>query len=142
MADPLRIQYQELTGVQGEVVLRPLLPLSLGLDSATITASGLLDTGADINVLPYRAGLALGAIWEKQPLLATLSGNLGQHEARGILLSGIVGGFDGVPLVFAWTRSEQLPLILGQVNLFQEFDICFFRAEAAFEIQPKRSHVS
>jgi hypothetical protein len=138
MPDLLRVDYSQLTGPRGEVILRPLLPIRLALDDVTVEMTGLLDTGADINVLPYQAGLALGADWEKQPLLATLSGNLAQHEAKGIMLSGTVGVFAPVPLVFAWTRNEQVPLILGQVNLFQEFDICFFRAEGAFEIVPKR----
>src|SRR5258708_4485118 len=128
MADLLRVEYSQLTGVQGEITMRPLLPLKLTFDRFVIEVTGLLDTGVDINVLPYRTGLALGADWEKQPQLATLSGNLGQYEARGIRLFGTVGVFESVPLVFAWTRSEQVPPILGQVNLFQEFDICFFRA--------------
>lgn len=138
MADLLRVEYSQLTGPRGEIILRPLLGLSLTLEDVTLEMTGLLDTGADINVLPYQAGLALGADWEKQPLLATLSGNLAEYEAKGILLSGTVGAFAPVPMVFAWTRSEQVPLILGQVNLFQEFDICFFRAESSFEIAPKR----
>jgi len=138
MAEPLRIPYSQLPGKQGEIILRPLLPLRLTLDSTTIEVSGLLDTGADINILPYRAGLALGADWQKQPLLATLSGNLARHEARGIMLSGKIGAFELVTLVFAWTRDEQVPLILGQVNTFQEFNICFFRSEGVFEIQPRR----
>jgi hypothetical protein len=138
MPDFLRVEYSYLTRPRGEVILRPVLPLRLVLKEVTIDSTGLLDTGADINVLPYQTGVALGADWEKQPLLATLSDNLAQHEAKGIMLSGTVNGFAPVPLVFAWTRNEQAPLILGQVNLFQEFDICFFRAEGAFEVRPKR----
>jgi len=139
MANPLRIDYDKLIGTQGEMVLRPFLPLQLTLSSQSIEVVGLLDTGADINVLPYRAGLALNANWENQPQLATLSGNLARYEARGLMLLGTVGTFEPVPLVFAWTRAEDIPLILGQVNLFQEFEICFFRAEGAFEIRPKGS---
>ena len=139
MPDLLRLEYSQRTGTQGQITLRPLLTLRLTLNSVTIEVIGLLDTGADINVLPYRTGLALGANWEKQPLLATLSGNLAHYEAKGIRISGTVGRFEAVPLVFAWSRSEEVPLILGQVNLFQEFDICFFRSEGVFEVRPKRS---
>ncbi len=138
MVEAFRLHYSQLTGTQGQVILRPLLPLRLNREDAAIEVTGLLDTGADINVLPYRTGLVLGAVWEKQPLLATLSGNLAQYEARGIVLTGSIAAFEPVPLVFAWTRREEIPLILGQVNTFQEFDICFFRAEGAFEVRPKR----
>jgi hypothetical protein len=135
MADLLRLEYSQLTGVRGEVTLRPLLPIRLTrltLNEATIEITGLLDTGADINVLPYRIGLALGANWDEQPLLATLSGNLGRFAAKGLRIFGTIGTFEPVPLVFTWSRSEEVPLILGQVNLFQEFDICFFSRRRSF----------
>jgi len=40
-------------------------------------------------------------------------------------------------LVFAWTRAEHVPLILGQINFFMEYDVCFYRWRAAFDVQPK-----
>ena len=52
MTDALRVQYSQLMGTQGEVILRPLLSLKLNLDDANIQVTGLLDSGADINILP------------------------------------------------------------------------------------------
>jgi hypothetical protein len=100
-------------------------------------ASGLLDTGATVNVLPYPLGAELGADWEEQTIAVQLTGNLAQYEARAVLLSAEVGRFPPVPLVFAWTRAEAIPLILGQVNFFMEFDVCFYRSQRAFEVRPK-----
>jgi hypothetical protein len=42
-----------------------------------------------------------------------------------------------VELAFAWTQSAETPLILGQVNFFMEFEVCFFRAQLAYEIKPR-----
>jgi hypothetical protein len=56
---------------------------------------------------------------------------------RGVVLSATVGPFAPVRLAFAWTRAENVPLILGQMNFFLEFEVCFFRARGLFEIQPK-----
>jgi len=39
--------------------------------------------------------------------------------------------------VFAWTRAENVPLILGQVNFFMEFDVCFYRSQLAFNLSPR-----
>jgi hypothetical protein len=86
----------------------------------------LLDTGADVNVLPYRLGLELGGIWDDQQTALQLSGNLANYEARGIILRATVAHFPETRLAFAWTRAEDVPLILGQVNFFLEFDICFW----------------
>ena len=38
-------------------------------------------------------------------------------------------------LAFAWTNSNDLPVILGQVNFFFEFDVCFLRSRLLFEIR-------
>jgi len=66
-----------------------------------------------------------------------LSGNLANQEARGVILIGIIEAFQAVQLVFAWTRNDDVPLILGQVNFFMTFDVCFFRTDALFEITQK-----
>jgi hypothetical protein len=39
-------------------------------------------------------------------------------------------------LVFAWTRADNIPVILGQINFFLTFDVCFFRGESIFEVRP------
>jgi len=101
------------------------------------TASGLLDTGSTVNILPYPLGLQLGFVWEQQPTRVHLTGNLARLPARGVIVSGQVASLPPVELAFAWTQSEDVPMILGQVNFFMEFDVCFFRSQAAFEIKPK-----
>lgn len=115
----------------------PYLPITLAFAHTSLASSGLLDTGAAINVLPHDLGRLLGAVWEDQPSVLQLVGNLGAFEARAIILSATVGGFPPVRLAFAWTQAPEVPLILGQVNFFQEFDVCFFRSRAVFEVKPK-----
>jgi hypothetical protein len=98
---------------------------------------GLVDSGADVNVLPYPMGTELGADRSTSLPAVQLSGNLGRYEARGIVLDAAVGSLPPVRLAFAWTRAEHLPLILGQVNFFAEFDVCFFRSLGFLEIRPR-----
>jgi len=68
----------------------------------------------------------LGLVWEEHPLIASPSGNLASYLARGVVLKGVVADLKPVRLAFAWSQAENIPLILGQLNFFQEFDICFF----------------
>jgi hypothetical protein len=98
---------------------------------------GLLDTGASVNVLPYEIGLQLGAVWEEQTVPIQLSGNLARMEARGLVLSATVAEFPSILLAFAWTEYREAPLILGHMNFFAEFDVCFYRADFAFELHPR-----
>jgi len=116
----------------------PYLPLTLTYKTQSVEIIALLDTGASVNILPYDVGLQLGAVWEEQTVPVELSGNLGCLEARGLVLSATVAEFSPVLLAFAWTESREAPLILGQMNFFAEFDVCFYRFDLAFELRPRK----
>jgi hypothetical protein len=98
--------YIEARNAQGETLPRPLLPLALKNDTQSLRLHGLLDTGATVNVLPHEVGLELGLEWVEQRRSIKLTGNLAQYEARGVILSGSIGQFEPVPLIFAWTRRR------------------------------------
>lgn len=123
----------------GEASFRPYLPFTLTHQEKTIAASALLDTGASVNVLPYLLGVELGYNWEQQTTVVSLTGNLAQYEARVVLSQATVGLFEPVRLAFAWTQAANIPLILGQVNFFMEFDVCFYRSQLEFAVSPKAS---
>jgi hypothetical protein len=114
----------------------PYLPLVLTLGNRSLEVMALLDTGASVNVLPYDIGLQLGAVWENQTLSIPLSGNLAQSDSRGLIVSGTAAQFSPVLLAFAWTELRDAPVILGHMNFFAEFNVCFYRHELAFEICP------
>jgi hypothetical protein len=54
-----------------------------------------------------------------------------------VVLSAVVGSFPPVRLAFAWAQTDAVLVILGQVNFFLEFDVCFFRSQGVFEVRPK-----
>jgi hypothetical protein len=70
------------------------MPLILTYRNESREAMGLLDTGADVNVLPYDLGIALGAVWEAQDTIVELSGNLAHYEARGIVMNAKIGDLE------------------------------------------------
>lgn len=118
----------------------PRLPILLSLGDRSFEVSGLLDTGAAVNVLPYGVGLALGAVWEAQTVAVSLAGSLGQLEARALIVKAShsqITDSNGVQLVFAWTQAETVPVIFGQMNFFLEFDVCFYRSQGVFEVTAK-----
>jgi hypothetical protein len=121
----------------GEASFRPYLPFTLAYQDRAVASTGLLDTGASVNVLPYSLGIELGYEWERQTTSLSLTGNLAQYEACVVLGQAIVGQFEPVQLVFAWTQATNVPLILGQVNFFMEFDVCFYRSQLEFAVSLK-----
>jgi hypothetical protein len=70
----------------GEASFRPYLPFTLFYQQGSVPVSGLLDTGASVNVLPYLVGIELGYEWERQTTALSLTGNLAQYEARVVLV--------------------------------------------------------
>lgn len=133
---PVRFPFIARSAAAGGAGLAPLLPLTLAA-THTVSVAGLLDTGAMVNVLPYSVGVQLGADWDTLTTPVQLSGNLVAVEARALVLTATVASFPSVQLAFAWARTDAIPLLLGQVNFFLEFDVCFFRSAGVFEIRPK-----
>lgn len=137
MLNGQRYPFFERTNNIGQTSTLPYLPLSLSNGNKSMEVMALLDTGASVSVIPYEIGIQLGAIWENQTLAIPLSGNLARSESRGLILSGTVGQFAPVPLAFAWTLATDVPVILGHMNFFAEFNVCFYRNESVFELHPK-----
>jgi hypothetical protein len=115
----------------------PYLPLTLSNGSLSVEVMALLDTGASVNVLPYEIGVQLGAVWENQTVSIPLTGNLAHSEARGLVVSGTIAPFSPFLLAFASTQSQDVPVILGHMNFFAEFNVCFYRYDLAFEVFPR-----
>jgi hypothetical protein len=137
MLNGQRFPYKIIDTSLGMVDRMPYVPIMLGLNGRSLSAEGLLDTGASVNVLPYELGLQLGFIWENENLSVILAGNLARFEARAVIVEGQVNLFPKVNLAFAWTQAPNAPLILGQANFLFEFDVCFSRSRSEFEIRPR-----
>lgn len=124
---------------RGEASRLPYLPITLEFQGKSQVVSALVDSGSTVNVLPYDVGLKLGADWEQLPLIVHLTGNLAHEPARVLTVLATVGKFSAVRLAFAWTKSNVTPVILGQVNFFMEFDVCFHRSRSLFDVKSVRA---
>lgn len=81
-----RYAYVTVKNSHGELAFRPMLPFMLSHGNHIVNVSGLLDSGGDVNVLPYRLGTELGLEWNEHRLVVGLSGNLANYEAGGVIL--------------------------------------------------------
>ena len=112
--------------------------MTLRYGDHAVEVTALLDTGAAMSVLPYNIGLLLGMKWHEQTVSIPLVGNLGSYEARAVAVLAShpqLTPNGPIQLGFAWTRSVNVPVLFGQINFFMLFNVCFYRAESAFEIQ-------
>jgi hypothetical protein len=134
MPNTERFEYVIGDPLLGDTSLVPRLPMTLRFRNTEIRTNALLDTGSTVNVLPFLLGKALGAQWEEFGQNIKLTGNLAYYEARPLIVSATIGSFAPKRLIFAWTQTENAPLLLGQVNFFDAFHVCFFRSERYFEL--------
>ena len=137
MQNSKRFDYQNSGNTSLQSDFLPLLSVILKRGNRLVESSALLDTGSTVNLLPYSLGIEPGAVWEDQMRLPNLSGNVANYEARGLVLETRIAEFKPINMVFAWTKSNDVRLILGQINFFAEFDACFFRSQGFFEIKLK-----
>ncbi|MCP4356429.1 MAG: hypothetical protein GY796_00215 [Chloroflexi bacterium] len=141
----MRLQYSTSDPIHDEFDSLPRLTLQLYHHNHQVEAVGLVDSGATVNVLPYELGLNLGGIWDDRQANIRLAGNLGKQQAIPFVTTAVIGDFPPTKLAFAWVKTANIPLILGQTNFFMEFDICFYRSRLEFEIKPvfnRESHIS
>ena len=135
----MRFFYSTTHPNQTQLESLPRLPLTLKLNDISMEVSGLVDSGATINVLPFTIGQELGAIWDSQKAVIRLAGNMANSLAQPIVIKAEVGNFAPVLLAFAWVSHDNTPVILGQTNFFNEFEVCFFRNSLEFEVKPKKN---
>jgi hypothetical protein len=138
----MRFKYSITSPTQNEFDSLPRLSLSLRREDRIVELIGLVDSGATVNVLPYELGLQLGGMWEDRRAVIQLAGNLGNQQAMPFSAIAQIGEFLSTELVFAWSRSPPVPLILGQTNFFLEFDVCFYLSTSEFEVNPKSQTAS
>src|SRR5712691_4084471 len=105
-------------------LLKPIIPVRISGPGRAINVFMLLDSGADLSMLPYLVGEAIGLRLD----MGTRS------EAQGIgegAVPYIVGEVDlqiGETVFHArigWALIEEVPLLLGRLDVFRELAIEF-----------------
>ncbi|MCP4397265.1 MAG: hypothetical protein GY801_08210 [bacterium] len=117
----------------------PLVTITLSHSGQQVTVDALVDSGANISILPYELGRQLGFVWEEQHRPVYLGGAYHDTPAYAVVVYGHITGLPEVPLAMAWIGKTEKPIrpILGQTNFFQEFKVSFEGFENEFEIIPK-----
>ena len=127
----IRFHYRKETSAVLGTVLRPVADVMLESGRLKVEAALYIDSGADITMVPLGLGKALG---------------FKQHEDDEIReIKGVSGG--GVPYLLrkafmtldgkrlkirlAWALIEEVPLLLGRLDIFPKFVIAFDEKQAS-----------
>ena len=103
----------------------PFVPVRFSHDGRAVDTPALVDSGASVNVLPHDIGLRLGLSWNAQTRRVRLTGFYAETLAYGVTIQTQVGEFPPVLLAAAWTHTNDIPVVFGQMNFFREFQVAF-----------------
>ena len=131
----IRFKYQKEKSDLG-IVFRPVAHVILAVKNFKIEIPMYIDSGADITLIPLRLGEALG---------------FRQDSSQIREIKGVAGG--GVPYIIkevnltlgdikfevriAWALIEEVPPLLGRLDIFNRFKIVFDEENKIVEFYPK-----
>lgn len=105
-------------------ILKPIIPVRVSGPARTVNLFMLLDSGADLSLLPYSAGETIGLVLD----IGTRSEVQGIGEGAVPYVLGEVDLQIGGIVLHArvgWALIEEVPFLLGRLDVFRELAIEF-----------------
>lgn len=102
----------------------PTAIASIELANKKFTCEMLVDSGADITLIPRKFGEQLGLTFDKVEVkeVRGIGEGVVPYVVRKVKL--IIGKYT-FPVRIGWALIEEVPFILGRLDIFDKFDIEF-----------------
>jgi len=106
-------------------LLRPVAEVILERDGLTVSMPMYIDSGADVSVIPFRLGRALGFKQEENDVIRELKG-IGGASVPYILKSvTLVLNEKKLKIRIAWALLEEVSMLMGRMDIFNKFRVVF-----------------
>lgn len=106
-------------------ILRPIARVKLINDNKETTVDMYIDSGADISLIPYSVGIALGYKLEPEDKIKRIGGIGGGKISVVVKKAKMKINNQKLKIKLAWCTSENVPLILGRMDIFNKYNILF-----------------
>lgn len=126
----IKFKYRQEEGPLGSV-LRPVASVVLIAKSRRLETLMYIDSGADITTIPLEAGLALGFQQNPKGRLLEMRGVSGGSVPYLIKTVSLVLNGTKMQSRIAWALIEEVPFLLGRLDVFNRFDITFQERQGA-----------
>jgi len=116
-------------------ILKPIIPVSIIGPKRNLNIFMLLDSGADLSLIPYSVGETIGLELDIE----------NRSEVQGIgegsvpyILTTVKLKIEEVeiPIRMGWALIEEVPFILGRLDIFKKFSIEFREFENKIFLNP------
>lgn len=106
-------------------ILRPVAKVSLQHSNQEWTSEFMyIDSGADFTLIPYKLGKFLGLRHENEEVYE-IQGINGVISVIFKTLNIKIGESEEFQAKIAWSQIEDVPLLLGRLDIFDRFNINF-----------------
>ena len=107
------------------VVLRPVAEVILEKDSFAVEIPMYVDSGADVSMIPFRFGRALGFKQEREDSIQEIKGVSGTGVPYILKEVTLVLNGKRLKVKMAWALVEEVPMLMGRMDIFDKFWVVF-----------------
>ncbi|MBE0477541.1 hypothetical protein IBX65_00270 [Candidatus Aerophobetes bacterium] len=107
------------------IVLRPLAEVILENDSFAVEIPMYIDSGADVSMIPFRFGRALGFKQEEEDAIQEIKGVSGAGVSYILKEVSLVLNGKRLKIRIAWGLVEEIPMLMGRMDIFDKFRVIF-----------------
>ncbi len=107
------------------VVLRPVAEVILEKDGFAVEIPMYVDSGADVSMIPFRFGRALGFKQEREDTIQEIKGVSGAGVPYILKEVTLVLNGKRLKVKMAWALVEEVPMLMGRMGIFDKFRVVF-----------------
>jgi hypothetical protein len=116
-----RKEFSQITGT----ILRPVAEIFLEAKGKRLEVAMYIDSGADICMIPLHLGKALGFRQSAKDEILEIKGVSGSGVPYILKRCHLVLNHKRIPIRLAWALIDEVPLLLGRLDIFPKFKITF-----------------
>ena len=120
----IKFKYRHSPSLLGEM-LRPMADVILEANGQKVEAFMCIDSGADITMVPMRFGRAIGFRQDPSDKILEIKGVSGGGVPYLIREANLFLNGKKLNIRLAWALIEEVPLLLGRLDIFPKFKITF-----------------
>ena len=106
-------------------IYRPVATVIVEHKMIVIELPLYIDSGADISMIPYRFGKALQLEKTSKDRIRNIRGIAGRSVPYLVKRLTFIFGRRKISARVAWSMTEEVPLLLGRMDVFDKFRITF-----------------
>lgn len=121
----ITFRYRKEPSVIAGQVMRPVADIVLECGRLRVEAAMYIDSGADITMIPLGLGKALGLKQAPGDEILEIKGVSGTGVPYILKKAVIILNGEKLKIRLAWALIEEVPLLLGRMDVFPHFRITF-----------------